>query len=139
MSQSRIRMLIESRLANWAAARSPTLTVAWENHPFTPPAGTYLRGFLLPARTNSIDLASDHRGYLGIYQVDVVAPIGAGPGGAQGIAEEIADLFPDSLRLTIASPAFAMQLISPCSFGPAIILENRYTIPVSFRYQADTF
>lgn len=139
MSQSRIRMLIETRLANWAAARSPALTIAWENRQFTPPPGTYLRGFLLPARTSSIDLQCAVIGYLGVYQVDVVSPSGAGPVTANGVAEEVADLFPDALRLTIESPAFAVQLISPCSIGPAIQLDNRYTIPVSFRYSANSY
>lgn len=139
MSESRIRVLIETRLNNWAAARSPALSIAWENHEFTIPATTYLAGFMLPSRTSSEDLKSAHRAYLGIYQVDVVAPLGDGSGTAVGIAEEIADLFPDALRLTIASPAFAVQLISPCSLGPAQKLNNRYTLPVSFRYRADTF
>lgn len=134
MSQKTIRKLIEQRLAAWAAAKP--ISVAWQNAPFTPPAATYLRAFLLPADTDSQDLAGAHRAYTGVFQVSIVAPAGQGSGAAETLAEEIDALFPCNLLLT--SGAFAVQVISPCSIGQALQDENRYTIPVWFRYRADT-
>lgn len=138
MSQDRIRYLLETRLANWAAARNPTLTVAWQNHPFTPPTGSYLRAFLLPATTGSNDLAGAHRRYTGVFQVSIVAPAGAGSRAAESIANELETLFPLNLALSIVSPAFRVSIISPVTIAPAIQEGDRYTVPVSFRYRSDT-
>lgn len=138
MSDTRIRYLIETRLANWASTRIPALPIAWEGHSFTPPAGIYLQAFMLPANTGSNDLQGTHRLYQGVYQVSINCPSGSGPGAAGGIADEIAALFPMSLRLSIVSPAFSMITTTPCSKAPAQVGDGRYVVPVSFRYRADT-
>lgn len=138
MSQDRVRYLLETRLANWAAARNPVLQVAWQNHPFTPPSGTYLRAFMLPATTWSNDLAGAHRRYSGVFQISIVAQSGAGSGAAESIANELETLFPLNLSLTIASPAFRAFIITPVTIAPAIQEGDRHTLPVSFRYRADT-
>lgn len=135
MSTKLIRSIYEQRLAAWAAALS--LSVAWQNVAFTPPAsGIYLRAFLLPGDTGSLDLEGVHRQYVGVFQVSIVAPAGQGSGASEQLAEEIAALFPMALRLT--SGSFAVQIVSPCSIGPAIQDGTHYTLPVWFRYRADT-
>lgn len=138
MSDTRIRYLIETRLANWASTRSPALPVAWEGHSFTPPAGIYLQAFMLPANTGSDDLQGAHRVYRGVYQVSINCPSGSGSGAAGGIADEIAALFPMNLRLSIVSPAFSVTINSPCSAGPGQVGDGRYVVPISFLYRADT-
>lgn len=135
MSSKIIRSLYEQRLAAWAAARS--LPVAWQNVPFTPPSsGLYLRAFLLPATTDSLDLEGVHRLYTGVFQVSIVAQSGQGSGAVEQLATDLAAEFPLNLRL--ASGEFAVQIIAPCSQGPAIQDGSSYLIPVSFRYRADT-
>lgn len=134
MSQKLIRQLFEQRLNTWALAKP--IQVAWQNMPFTPPAGAFMRAFMLPADTDSQDMASAHRAYTGVFQVSIEAPNGQGSGSAETLAAEIDALFPNGLRLT--SGAFAVQVISPCSIGPAIQGETRYLLPVWFRYRADT-
>ncbi|MEE4465711.1 phage tail terminator-like protein, partial [Azotobacter chroococcum] len=110
MSNRLIRSLYEQRLAAWAAARS--LPVAWQNVPFTPPAsGIYLRAFLLPADTDSLDLEGAHRLYTGVFQISIVAPNGNGSGDAEQPAADLDAEFPQNLRLT--SGAFAVQIVSP--------------------------
>jgi hypothetical protein len=137
VSQKTIRALYEGRLATWAAARMPALSVAYENRPFTPTQGTaYLRAAQLPAEVESQDLAGAHRGYLGVFQVSVYAPINTGPGAAQGIADELAALFVLNARLT--SGAVTVQQITPASIAPALQVDNAYVLPVSFQYRADT-
>ncbi|WP_313398196.1 phage tail terminator-like protein [Stenotrophomonas sp.] len=135
MSNKLCRQVIESRLAAWAAAQTPALPVAWQNVRFTEPAGTYLRAFLLPADTGSDDLAGVHRLYRGVYQINVCAPINAGPGEAEKVAAELAALFPNNLQLPATD--LTLQVISPVSAGASAQPEDRYVLPVSFRYRAD--
>jgi hypothetical protein len=104
---------------------------------FTPANGeTYLRAFLLPAITGSNDLAGQHRVYRGVYQINVVAPIGLGPGAVEGIADELAALFPLNLRMTVAG--FAAQVIAPVTAAQGGQDESTFVLPVSFQYRADT-
>lgn len=135
MSNRLIRSLYEQRLAAWAAARS--LPVAWQNVQFRPPAsGIYLRAFLLPADTDSLDLEGAHRVYTGVFQISIVTPNGQGSGTAEQLAADLDAEFPNNLRLT--SGAFTVQIISPCSQGPSIPGDTHYIVPVSFTYRADT-
>lgn len=136
MSLKRIRAAYEGRLAAWAAARSPALTVAYENAPFTVPSGVYLRAFVLPADTVSDDLAGVLTTYRGIFQVSVIAPINTGPGAALGIADELAALFLANARLTVSG--LTVQQITPCSIAPALQDATSYIVPVSFQFRADT-
>jgi hypothetical protein len=136
VSNKLCRRAIETRLTAWAAARAPALPIAYENVPFNAPAGAYLRGFLLPARTASDDLAGAHREYSGVYQVSVVAPINAGPGAAEGIADELAALFPLNQRLTVAG--LVLQIITPVTAAQGAQDVTSFIVPVSFGYRADT-
>ena len=137
MSHKKCRQAYEDRLKTWAAARSPALLVAYENDPFTPTTGTtYLRAFCLPAETASQDLAGAHRGYVGVFQVSVVAPINTGGGAANAIADELAALFVNNARITISG--LAVQQVSPASVAGALQDGAHYIVPVSWRYRADT-
>lgn len=137
MSQKIIRAIYEARLATWAAARVPALTASYENTPADPAEGaTHLRASLLPADTDSQDLAGAHRVFRGVFQVSVYAPINTGPGAATGIADELAALFVYNARLT--SGAITVQQVTPASIAPALQVENHYVLPVSFGYRADT-
>lgn len=128
-----IRAALESRLATWAATKS--LQVAYQNVPFNPPAGTYLRAFILPAQTHSDDLAGAHRAQRGIWQINVVAQIGTGPGAAETLAENIATLFPvnePNLR------AVGICITHPVTIGQGIQDSERYSVPCWCRYRMDT-
>jgi hypothetical protein len=136
MSQSIIRKLFETRLKSWADARSPALPVAWQNAPLKGNPTSYLRAFILPAPTGSDDLEGVHRLYTGIFQVSVVVPVDSGSGSAEGIADEIAALFPNNLALS--DTGFSVQIITPMSIGNPIPGEIHYTVPVFAQYRADT-
>lgn len=137
MSTNAVRAALEGRLATWAAARTPPLRVAWQNVAFTPAAGeTYLAAFLLPAETGSEDLKGDHRAYRGVFQVSITCPIGAGAGAAFAIAALLDAHFPVNLRVTGTS--LTVQVTSPASVGPAMQDPERFTVPVSIPYRADT-
>lgn len=138
MSEKIIRSLYEGRLATWASARSPVLKVAFENVDFTPPAdgSTYLKCATLPAESGSQDLQGVHEVFLGVFQVSIVCKTNIGLATAKGIADEIRALFPNNLRLS--KSGFTVQNVSPCSQGPAVQEASKVTIPVWFRYRADT-
>jgi hypothetical protein len=137
MSHRTIRQIFESRLAAWAKARSPALRVAYEGVAFTPTnSETYLRAYTLPAGTNTNTLAGDHHAYTGVFQVSIVTPSGSGSGAAEGIADEIADLFPVYLRLTKAD--FEVMVLTPVEPSPSITEDTNYTVAASFQYRADT-
>lgn len=131
----KVRCLFEARLASWAAAKK--LPVAWENVAFTPGASTYLRAFLLRGNTTSRDLAGANTHRVGVFQANVVAPIGEGSGAAETIGEELCTLFPMNLRMVDAG--FAVVITSPMALHTGIQSEDRYTVPVSCRYQSDTY
>lgn len=137
MSDRIIRSLFELRLKAWADARVPKLPIAFEDVAFTPPDGTHLRAFLLPANADSEDLEGKHVAYRGVLQISVVTKAGSGRGAAELLAEEIATLFPNNLALTKAG--FSVFVRSPMSTAAALQGETISTLPLSFQYRADTF
>lgn len=136
MTTALIRSAFESVLATWAAAQSPEIPVAWQNVHFTPPAGRFIESFILPADTESRDLAGQHREYRGIFQVSVNMPAGSGAGAGEAIADSLAALYPTNAPLVVGS--LRVFLLTPMSPAPPIVTDDRYVIPVSCSYRADT-
>ena len=138
MSHKTIRSLFEARLADWAKLKKPALRIAYQNVSFTPATNeTYLRAFLMPAGTASDDLAGQHRVYSGLFQITIVTPAGSGSGAGEGLAEELAALFPLNDRLN--QEDLMVLVMSPVESGPQQQEETSYSLPVSFQYRADTF
>ncbi len=138
MSNKIIRAAFETRLATWAAARSPALRIAYQNASFEPPAdsGTYLRATLLPAPVDSLDLAGAHRLYRGVFQVDIIFKTGTNTGGATSIADELIALFP--LNLGITQSGLTVYVREAMSDGPVLVDAAMTTLPVFCSYRADT-
>jgi hypothetical protein len=138
MSHKIIRSLFEARLAAWAMTKVPALRISYQNVSFTPAANeTYLRAFLLPAGTDSNDLAGAHRLYTGVFQITIVTPVGNGSGAAETLADEMAALYPLNDQLT--KTGFTVQVMTPVEPGPEQQEDTAYALPVSFQYRADTF
>jgi hypothetical protein len=138
MSNKIIRSLFEGRLKTWATARVPALPIAYEDVDFTPPVdgSPYLQAFLLPATPDSQDLEGKHTSYRGVFQVSIVTKAGTGRGTAEGIADEIAALFPNNLALT--KTTFTVYVRSPMATASAQPGDTTTTLPLSFTYRADT-
>ena len=137
MSHNIISAAFESRLLAWAKARVPKLKVVSETETYTPAAAeTYLRAFTLPAVTASNTLSGDHRVYVGVFQVNVVAPSGKYRTEASGIVDELAALFPLNLRIPRAG--LVALVMTPVAPGPGIPDGNTFTVPASFQYRSDT-
>lgn len=138
MSHKTIRSLFEARLADWAKLKKPALRIAFQNVSFTPAANeTYLRAFSMPAGTGSDDLAGQHRVYRGLFQITIVTPAGGGSGVGEGLAEELAALFPLNDRLSLGY--LTVLVMSPVEPGPQQQEDTSCSLPVSFQYRADTF
>lgn len=131
----KVRRLLETRLSAWAASNG--IPVAWENVEFTPPAGVYLRAFLLRAETRSLDLLGAHRRLQGVWQINVIAPTGAGSAQAEAIAEQVCALYPAALRLRESD--FELMLVSPMAMHAPLVDADRYTVPCSCRYRSDHY
>lgn len=136
MSLPRIRSLLETRLKAWADARVPPVLIAWQNLGFTPPAGIYLRSFILPGQTDSLDMSGYNRVFVGAHQISLVCPASVGQGAGERLAEELVALYPLYMRLALQS--FEVMVSSPVSVGSAIPDEDVYVLPVSYSYRADT-
>lgn len=136
MSKRQIRAAFESRLNTWAQEQSPAIRVAWENAPFTPTTYPYLRAFIVPADTDSLDLAGEHRLYSGLFQVNVIGETGKGAAQVERIAEALTELFPLNLRIPVSDGV--VLVYSPMSEGPAMPDGGTFTLPVWCRYRMDT-
>jgi hypothetical protein len=136
MSLPLIRRALEAPLKTYADAQS--LIVAWQNVEMSEtPAGRYLRAFVLPLPTLSPDLGKAGRRFEGIFQVSVVEPQGGGPGGAEAVVEAILALYPPATDLVVGS--LRVHIIEPLAPAPAIVERDRYVIPCSLPYRADTY
>lgn len=131
MTTQRIRGAFETRLTT--ANLAP---IAFENEAFVPPAGAYLRAFLLPAATVSRTLDRLHREYLGVFQVTVVLPPNQPIGVGQALIDQVAALFPVAAPMVQAG--LEVWLEQPMSQGPAFQDGTRMTIALSAPYQAHT-
>lgn len=134
MSQTIVRKAFESRLKAWADAQTPAIPVAWQNVAFTPPAGRYARAFLLPATTESLTLDKAHRKYEGILQVSLCMVIGTGSGVVEALVSSLDAYFDDHFT----EDGLRIYLLSPMSAAPALQDGDRYVVPVSASYRADT-
>ncbi|WP_236175343.1 phage tail terminator-like protein [Pseudomonas pseudonitroreducens] len=136
MSEKIIRSIYEARLKAWAAARSPALRVAYENKKLSPNSGeTYLECYLLPARTQSLDMEGIHKAFTGYFQINIVVPSDTSLVPAGGIAEELQALFPNNLGLT--KSGLTVYVRTPCAVANAQQDVATSTTPVSFYYRAD--
>jgi hypothetical protein len=133
MSLAIIRKAFETRLKTWADAQTPAIPVAWPNVTFTPPAGRYVRAFVLPADTTSDTLDKLHRAYTGIFQVSLCMPLNTGSGSAESLAASLDTAFAASML----QDGLRIFLTRPMSAAPAIVEPDRYIVPVSGRYRAD--
>jgi hypothetical protein len=134
MGQETIRKGFETRLKAWADAQTPAIPVAWPNVPFTPPAGRYLRAFVLPAQTQYLSLDGICRTWRGIFQVSFCMPLGTGAGTVEGLVASLDAYFAQ----TFVQDAQRIYLLEPLSAAPAITEPDRYVVPVSASYRSDT-
>ena len=130
MKISEIKALLEQRLL----AMPGVLPTAFENVPFTPPAGAYQACYHL------INSPVDHglEGTLvekrGILQVTIRYPEGKGRQQADAMSEQIAEHFkPPQI---IQGSTFRIELDKTASIASGSLDEGRWCIPVSLSWRA---
>lgn len=127
---------LQVRLKAFAAAQSPVLRIAYELTPFAATATeTYLADHHLPASTQDPSLGVRHQRFIGVYQIDVIAPGTINPVTLRTLADAIAAHFPRGTVLQGAG--IRVSIDSTPARGPAIPDTARTKIPVSIRYRAD--
>lgn len=136
MSDALVRAAFETRIAAWAAAQSPPIPVAYENVTFTPPAGRYLRCWLLPVPTQAETFDGLGRLRRGIFQVDLCLPMGAGSGAAQALLSSLDAAFP--LTGPMTQGGISVYLLTPLSGAAGRPDGDHYVVPVSCEYRSDT-
>lgn len=137
MSHAIIASIYEAKLLAWSKARAEPTKVVFENVQYDPVDGeTYLRAFALLGDTATSTLAGDHRAFIGVYQVSIVAPANTGRTKTNPLVAELTALFPLYARDT--KSGFTVVTMSPVEQGPGITDASTYMVPVSFEYRADT-
>lgn len=128
MSWKAIHGALSARLKAFADAE--ILRVAWENRDFTPPETIYLREALLPASTRAAGLGSNAAQYSpGLYQVDVLAPVGKGHAPASRVVDGLVAHFSRGL---ILSTSGGIEVVIVKTYpGPAIQEDARLKVPVT--------
>ena len=129
-----IASALAARLGAWADAEA--ISVAWENVPFTPPANEmYLAVHDMPVTPRTIDLGLRCRIYSGVYQINVVAPVGIGRTDVLALADRVAELFPEGQE--IEGRGFTCWIDQTPGVFRGITTSVSYTVPVSLNYRAD--
>lgn len=136
MSDALVRAAFETRLLAWANAQTPAIPVAFENATFAPPPGRYVRCYVLPAPTACETWNGEHRRRMGVFQVSLCMPIGAGPGAAAALTASLDAAF--TLAAPMTQGSIKVFMLSPMSPAPALQEPDHFIVPVSCTYRADT-
>jgi hypothetical protein len=138
MSIAKIRAALETQLATVA----PTIATAYENVPYLPVSGApYQRVAILPAETQNPTYGPAFRRESGIFQVLLCYPglsstdYQQGSGAASAQAELVRAAFPRGS--SFVNGGVTVQIDKHPSVAPAIIVGDRYCIPVRVRYYAN--
>lgn len=132
MSQIKIRAALETALA----AMSPSLTTAYENVPFTPPASSspYQRAFVMFAEPDDPEAGHSMHIERGIFQVNLLYPLQAGDSTARARAEAIKTTFRRGATFTKDSINTVVEKTPEAGQGTPD--GDRWMIPVKIRFSA---
>jgi Bacteriophage related domain of unknown function len=116
-------------------ATNNTLLIAKPGLPFSPSSATaYLRAYIMPSMTESMDITGLINEYRGIFQVNVFYPEGAGIMVPFESAAALCEHFTTGTLVTHQATTFS--ILSPPHIGPAIEEPGWIMLPVSIRYRA---
>ncbi|WP_434033718.1 phage tail terminator-like protein [Cupriavidus sp. a3] len=130
MSNVAVRKALETRLN----AMAPALATAWQNVQFTPAAGVpYQRADLLLGAPEN-PAYGDYYREVGVLQVSLMYPSGAGPGAAEARAAAIRDWFKRGTTLVADGIEVVVQRTPTIAAGYAD--GDRWRVPVSIPFFA---
>lgn len=113
--------------------------IMWENYRTSREQGTiFLRPTLLPAEVSALTMSSAGTDeHIGIYQIDIFAPLNDGKYNTLVLADKIADWFAPGLALTYNTTTTSIVSVSRrASVRDAT--DSWFITPVEVRYQSFT-
>ena len=128
------RQEIEQRVAAFAAAQSPPLTVSYENVPFTRPVNTpWLEVYIMSAGTIAVTTDASRNRERGTICVNVWIPSGQGVGKADALAAQIVSLF------KVVPKIGTVSIEQPVNTGKFTITNDGWgCIPCSCPYRVES-
>lgn len=123
-----IRQAFESTIKTYAVSKG--IPVAFENVKFTAPTvdAFYLKTFLLPAPDKNIAMCYGTTNNVGVFQIDIVSPIGVGTKQEEIYLEEISALFPEGQRIG------PVRITRPVSAEAGVHEKDRHCLSLSVFY-----
>lgn len=112
------------------------LPIAWPNVDFDPPAdGKYIAVSFIPNGANRVAISTDtpHR-RIGLVQLSVYWPKGAGAVAPMEKADEVAAAFPADLRLT--ADGARVRVTKDADLSGPLVEDHALQIPVTVNWEA---
>lgn len=119
----------EQVFAHLEANKATLPPILYPNLEETPPDGTHLRPFVIPASTDNVGIASDTTQDLGFIQISVYCKPGIGAIIPLQIASAVRALFPRFLNLN------GVRIDQTGTISNAFSDGTWYIVPVSIPYQ----
>jgi hypothetical protein len=131
---SEINKVLDGLLSVYAEANA--VPVSWENFNYQPIAGqTYLLAYNLPSDTSGIGLAGNSANeHLGVYQIDINAPINKGKKEALDMLDSLAGVYSRGVHTYQGSTIKVRDIKRSKSRTE----DDRFVISLSIYYQSFT-
>lgn len=130
MSLQIIRRALEKKLA----ALTPAISIAYENAPFTPAAGTpYCRVNLLPNTPDNSTMGSAMFIERGLFQVMLCYPLGVGPATAEAQAQLVRAHY--KRGTSMLESGLTVLVTNTPRIAPSTVDGDRYCIPITVPWQ----
>lgn len=131
MTQQTVRQEIESKLKEWAAAKYPTLPIAFENVSFTKPDGDWIQIVFIPATTVNNNVAASRATLYGLFQINIYTKNDTGTKKSEMLAQSLIDLFPVVPKVGTVSIEQTGSIMNP-------MYDAQWRVtPVRFRYRQE--
>lgn len=131
MSQVIIRGILTTALASWGNAKG--IPIAREGQGFQKPDGAFIELFVIPSKTKTVTLDGTRKRYLGDVILNIWVKDGEGTGEAEGLADELVNLFPVFPK--IYDP---LSIETIPSVSRSVLDESGYRItPITFSYRLE--
>lgn len=126
-----IRIALESALNSMV----PSVLTAWENVSFSPPASSvpYQRSYILFSTPDNPEFGSSHI-ELGIFQINLLYPLQAGPADAADRAELLRATFRRGSSFT--NSGVTVNITRTPEVGQGLPDGDRWLVPVKIRFSS---
>jgi hypothetical protein len=125
-----VRPELETILATWA--NSSGIKVAWEGKQFDKPTSSpYVQPFLLPGTTINPTVDGTRQREVGIFQINVWGLDGKGAAETEGLAYQVASLYP------IVPKVGTVSIERSPTIGPPFIEAGWRVVPVTILYRRE--